>query len=66
MRGGPYLSGRAPHYADYILFSVLQWARITTSTAVVPGDDPVAVWFERMLDLYDGLGRGEPARIAAD
>jgi glutathione S-transferase len=54
--------GETPSYADYILFSVLQWARIVSREQVLEASDPVAAWFERMLDLYDGTGRRERSR----
>lgn len=57
----PFLAGDAPAYADYIVFSVLQWARITSPFALLAADDPLRAWFERLLDLHDGLGRAEPA-----
>lgn len=63
LRSTPYLGGSEPRYVDHILFSVLQWPRVTTSTPIVAPDDAVAAWFERMLDAYGGLGRAEPAAV---
>lgn len=57
-----YFGGETPSYADYILFSVLQWARIVSREQVLEGSDAVAAWFERMLDLYDRVGRRERSR----
>ena len=57
-----FLGGPAPTYADYILFGLLQWSRVTSRTPVLEGGDAIAAWFERMLDLYDGVGRSEPSR----
>ena len=62
LRSQPFISGAQPAYADYILFSALQWARIVSPLAVLEKDDALAVWFERLLDLYNGLGRTTPAR----
>ena len=62
LRWQPFLSGAAPAYADYIVFSVFQWARIVSKTPVLEADDALAAWRERMLDLYGGLGRAIPAR----
>ena len=47
----------SPAFADYIPFGTLQWTRCVTTTDLLAHDDPVSLWFERMLDLYDGLGR---------
>jgi glutathione S-transferase len=58
----PFISGAAPGYADYILFSVLQWVRIVSNERALEKDDAVAAWFERVLDLYDGAGRRERPR----
>ena len=40
----------------------LQWSRVTSRTHVLEGGDVMAGWFERMLDLYDGVGRSELSR----
>lgn len=58
-----YLGGAAPTYADYILFGLLQWARVVSPTKVLEDGDVVAVWFERVLDLHDGIGRKERSRL---
>jgi glutathione S-transferase len=57
-----YLAGERPAYADYIPFSLLQWARIVSPFEVLERMDAVATWRERMLDAFDGLARREPAR----
>ncbi|MSQ69941.1 MAG: glutathione S-transferase family protein [Betaproteobacteria bacterium] len=62
LRAQPYVSGAKPAYADYILFSVFQWARITTASPIAAADDPLWPWFDRLLDSFDSLGRNEPAR----
>jgi glutathione S-transferase len=53
----PFLGGDAPLFADYILFGALQWMRVTAGPLPLPQDDSVLQWFERCLDLHDGLGR---------
>jgi len=58
-----YLGGAAPTYADYILFGLLQWARVVSPVKVLEDGDVVAAWFERSLDLYDGVGRKERSRL---
>jgi glutathione S-transferase len=55
-----YLGGDAPSYADCIVFGNLQWARCTSRFELLASDDPIAGWRERMLDLFDGLGRNAP------
>ncbi len=62
LRGQAYLGGVAPCYADYIAMSPLQWARIIDAAPVLEADDALLPWFERMLDLFDGFARAEPAR----
>lgn len=62
LRAQPFLGGAGPAYADYIVFSVLQWARVASTTPVLPADDALLPWFERLLDAHDGLARAEPAR----
>jgi glutathione S-transferase len=57
-----FLGGAAPTYADYILFGLLQWSRVTSTTPVLAPADAIAAWFERMLDLYGGVGRNELPR----
>lgn len=53
----PFIGGEAPLFADYIIFGALQWMRITTGSIHLPDEDPVAVWFARLLDLYQGVAR---------
>jgi glutathione S-transferase len=57
----PFLGGDAPLFADYIVFGALQWARITSPQGLLAPDDAVTAWFERCLDLHDGLGRSVAA-----
>jgi glutathione S-transferase len=58
-----FLGVAAPTYADYILFGLLQWARVVSSAKVLEDGDLVAAWVDRMLDLHDGVGRKERSRI---
>lgn len=55
-----FLGGEGPTYADYLPFGALQWARTTSAFRLLADDDPVLAWFDRCLDLYDGLGRRTP------
>ena len=52
-----FIGGDSPLFADYIVFGALQWARITSPKAILVAGDSVTDWFERCLDLHDGLGR---------
>jgi glutathione S-transferase len=56
-----FISGKAPAYADYIVFGAFQWARAISDFEVLAADDPVRAWRGRMLDLFDGLARRAPA-----
>lgn len=60
LKSQPWLGGSSPLFADYIVFGALQWVRVTSSAKLLKADDPVWDWFERCLDLYDGLGRSVP------
>ncbi len=57
----PWIGGDRPLFADYIVYGAFQWARVSSPYSVLQHDDPVAAWFERCLDLHDGMGR----RVAA-
>lgn len=57
----PFLGGEGPLFADYIVAGVFQWARVISPFPFIVEDDPVAHWFERCLELHDGLGRRVPA-----
>jgi glutathione S-transferase len=57
----PFLGGGSPLYADYIVFGGFQWARTISSFALLEAGDPITLWRERMLDLFDGLARKAPA-----
>jgi glutathione S-transferase len=57
----PWVCGQQPAYADYILLSVFQWARVMSPQEVLGPEDPLCAWRERMLDLYGGFARNVPA-----
>jgi glutathione S-transferase len=52
-----WLGGDAPSYADHIVAGSLLWPWCASRFELLAADDPVADWFGRVLDLYDGLGR---------
>lgn len=53
----PFVCGRAPGFADYILFGTFQWTRAVSPVKLLEPEDPVYAWRERMLDLHGALGR---------
>ena len=57
VRKQDFIGGDSPIYADYCVFGSFQWGRMVSDFASLEADDPVALWFERCLDLFDGLGR---------
>ncbi len=57
----PWISGAQPAYADYILFSVFQWARVMSPGDVLGPAEALHGWRERLLDLHGGLARGVPS-----
>jgi glutathione S-transferase len=56
----PYLGGKAPNYADYIVFGAFQWARVISTFKLLAEDDPVYAWRNRLLDAFDGMARKSP------
>ena len=52
----PWIAGAHPAYADYILFSIFQWARVMSSHEVLE-EGPLREWRERVLDLHGGFAR---------
>ncbi len=57
LQGRPWLGGAAPSYADHIVAGTLMWPRCTSTFPVIDPEGPISDWFERVLDLYGGLGR---------
>ncbi|MCE2517695.1 MAG: glutathione S-transferase C-terminal domain-containing protein [Alphaproteobacteria bacterium] len=58
---GGFISGDTPAMADYLLFGVMQWARVCSPYALISADDALTPWMESLLDLHGGLGRATPA-----
>lgn len=56
-----WIGGEGPLFADYIVFGALQWVRVVSPFRPLAQDDLVSQWFERCLDLHEGLGRKVPA-----
>ena len=55
-----YVCGEQPAYADYILFSIFQWARVMSPREVLAPEDPLSAWRERVLDLFGAFARNVP------
>ena len=51
-----YIGGSSPMFSDYVIFGALQWLRLCSTTDITI-DGRVGDWFDRLLDMYDGLGR---------
>jgi glutathione S-transferase len=56
----PFISGASAAYADYILFSVFQWARVMSPHELLGPEYPLCRWRERILDLFGGFARNVP------
>tara|TARA_B100000700_G_scaffold329879_1_gene453431 strand:+ start:18261 stop:19010 length:750 start_codon:yes stop_codon:yes gene_type:complete len=56
-KGQLFICGDQPAYADYVVFSQFQWARVTSPFQLLGADDPVYAWRERMLDLFGSFAR---------
>ena len=56
-KGQKFIGGDQPAYADYVVFSQFQWARVVSPFQLLEAEDPVFFWRERMLDLYEGYAR---------
>jgi glutathione S-transferase len=57
LRRQQWLGGSAPSYADHIVAGTLMWPRCVSRFELLEAEDPVARWQDRMLNLYNGLGR---------
>ena len=57
LKDQPFLAGHHPAYPDYALAGAFMWACTVSPLALLESDDPIHAWRERMLDLYDGMGR---------
>jgi glutathione S-transferase len=53
----PFVAGKGPGFADYIVFGTFQWARSVSPLRLLEPDDPVFTWRERMLDLFGSYAR---------
>lgn len=57
LAGFPFLGGRAPNYADYMLLAALQWiASVGTVPLLAADDEMLRAWFNRCSALYRAAG----------
>jgi glutathione S-transferase len=52
----PYICGADPAYADYIVFSVFQMARLGCRREIVADGSSIADWRARMIAMFGNLG----------
>jgi glutathione S-transferase len=56
-----YICGKTPAYADYLLFSVFQYARLGSPHELLPAGSAVRRWRDRLVGRFDQLGDRFPA-----
>jgi glutathione S-transferase len=56
-----YLAGAEPAYADYLLFSVFQYARLGSPHEFLPAGTAVRRWRDALISRFDQLGDRYPA-----
>ena len=56
----PYVCGAAPGYADYILFSVFQYARLGSPDEFLADGTALRRWRDGLVRAFDGLGDRYP------
>ena len=56
----PFVCGSVPVYADYIVFSIFQMARLGNPKEVVAKGSAIAEWRTRVISLFDNLGDRYP------
>lgn len=50
-----FIGGDSPNYADYVVFSVFQWARLGSPQEILAPESAVHAWRSRMIGLFDRL-----------
>jgi glutathione S-transferase len=48
----PFVAGAITSFADHIAYGALKWATMTSSTPLLPADDPIIPWMRALLDTY--------------
>lgn len=61
----PYLAGKEPSYADYLVFSVFQYARLGAPEDFVADGTALRAWRDGLTAAFGGLGNLYPGYPAA-
>lgn len=61
----PYFSGATPTYADYLLFSVFQYAQLGSPVEFLADGTALRRWRDRLALAFNGLGNRYPAYPAS-
>ncbi|MWV27632.1 beta-etherase [Aurantiacibacter rhizosphaerae] len=56
LREADFLGGSSPNYADYRIIGGFLWLASLAQTPALATDDPLRGWYQRVCDLYGGLG----------
>ncbi len=56
LREAQFLGGSTPNYADYRIMGGFLWLASLAQTPALAADDPLRQWYQRVCDLYGGLG----------
>ena len=57
----PYLAGAEPAYADYVVFSIFQYARLGSPHEFLPDGTAVRRWRDAIVARFEHLGDHYPA-----
>ncbi|HEY4374286.1 MAG TPA: glutathione S-transferase family protein [Burkholderiales bacterium] len=60
VRTQPFICGKAPAYADYIVFGAFQWARCVSPFKFLDDNDPIYAWRGRMIRQYGSIANSVP------
>src|SRR5271155_3415752 len=60
LKDQPYCGGATATYADYVLFSVFQYARLGCSDELVAEGTALRRWRDELARAFDGLGNRYP------
>jgi len=56
----PYIAGAAPSYADYVVFSVFQYARLGCPDEFLGESTALRCWRDGLVHAFEGLGDRYP------